>query len=77
MVANIAESQGCRRRGESFHFLAIARGSLAELDSHLTVAARLRLVRPADLAPAKGLSEEVAKMLTALVARVKAGRSEK
>src|SRR5215470_1015634 len=39
--ANIAEGQGRRMKGEFANFLGNARGSLAELDTHLEIALRL------------------------------------
>jgi four helix bundle protein len=40
--ANIAEGQGRRLTKEFLYFLANARGSLLELDTHLEIALRLR-----------------------------------
>lgn len=42
--ANIAEGQGRRLSGEYLQFLANARGSLLELDTHLEIAHRLEIL---------------------------------
>ncbi|NBK23655.1 MAG: four helix bundle protein, partial [Spirochaetia bacterium] len=39
--ANIAEGYGRVHRGDYVHHLSIARGSLAELETHIALAARL------------------------------------
>ena len=39
--ANIAEGYGRVHRGDYVHHLSIARGSLAELETHITIAVRL------------------------------------
>lgn len=42
--ANIAEGYGPLHRGDYVHHLSIARGSLAELETHITIAVRLNYV---------------------------------
>ncbi len=68
--ANIAEGYGRRRDNELKHFLKIAQGSLAELQTHLYICERVQLLAKADIAPVLTLSEEVAKMLHAFEAQI-------
>lgn len=42
--SNIAEGQARRTRGEFLHFLGQARGSLAEIGTHVTLALRVRIL---------------------------------
>jgi four helix bundle protein len=42
VVSNIAEGQGRLTSGEFLHFLGLARGSLLELDTQLTIASDLK-----------------------------------
>ncbi len=44
IASNIAEGHGQHSRREFFHFLGIARGSLAELQTHVILAARLGML---------------------------------
>jgi four helix bundle protein len=64
--ANIAEGYGRDHRGDYLRFLSIAAGSVAELETHLIVAARLDHASREDLAPVWSLAQDVAKMLTRL-----------
>lgn len=68
--ANIAEGHGRGTRPDYAHFVSIAKGSLAELETFLLLVAEL------DLAPSTATdlvlaqAEEVGRMLTALRARL-------
>ena len=66
--ANIAEGNARAHRKEYLQFLAIARGSAAELATHLEVARRVGYLSDADLDQARKLSERVGQLLTRLVA---------
>jgi four helix bundle protein len=45
IVSNIAEGQGRLTPGEFSHFLGLARGSLLELDTQVTIASDLKYLR--------------------------------
>lgn len=64
--ANIAEGQARSTARDFANFLAIARGSLMEIETLLTVAVRRRFVSDQDTAPAFKQITEVSKMLTSL-----------
>ena len=71
IAANIAEGYGRSHRGDYLHHLSISRGSLMEVETHLTLAARLKLVSRQDaIAPWK-LSQQVGQMLTKLIASLR------
>ena len=65
--ANIAEGNGRRTRPDYLRHLSIANGSLLELESHLLLAERLRIVDAARLARAADLSGHVGRMLHGLI----------
>jgi four helix bundle protein len=67
--ANIAEGHGRWSRREFAHFLSIARGSLMETETFLTLAVRLGYLERAAATPAQGLITEVSKMLSSLRSR--------
>ena len=69
--ANIAEGQGRRLPGEFKQFLAHARGSLLELDTHLELARRLRYIKDADHAALQRRVDEVGRLLNGLLASIK------
>ena len=66
--ANIAEGHGRRSRGDYLRHLYIARGSLTELQTLLILAQR---IHGTSLATAEPISHETARMLNALITRLK------
>ncbi len=68
--ANIAEGSARGSRKDYANFLAIAKGSLMEAETFLTLAVRLEYLREADAQPALALMVEISKMLTALRAKL-------
>ena len=72
--SNIAEGQSRLTKGEFAQFLAIARGSNAEVRSQLELARRLNFGTPETVAHCEALATEVSKMLNALIATLKSKR---
>lgn len=68
--SNIAEGQGRLNTGEFRNFLGIARGSNCELQTQLELAAALQFGDPALHRQAKHFSDEVGKMLFALIKKL-------
>ncbi|MEM7626323.1 MAG: four helix bundle protein [Planctomycetota bacterium] len=64
--SNIAEGYGRNTRKEYLRHLAIANGSLKEVETQLIIAGRLGYVSRDDAAKAWSLLQSVGKMLTAL-----------
>jgi len=64
--SNIAEGQARSSHKEFRHFLAIALGSLAELETQIILAQRLGYLTDKDTEPILQQSEEIAKMLKGL-----------
>ncbi|MCY3955028.1 MAG: four helix bundle protein [Nitrospira sp.] len=65
--ANIAEGQARHGTGEFLHFLGVARGSLAELETLLILCENLELLPRKSANSALTDCEEVGKLLTGLV----------
>jgi four helix bundle protein len=72
--SNIAEGHGRDHLGEYLHHLSIANGSLMELETQLTIAARRNYVGNADIQRGLDLSGDVGRLLASLVRALKAGR---
>ena len=72
--ANIAEGHGRNSCGEYSKFLRFAQGSLKELDIHLILAARVRLISEGLIAQELGRSEGLGKMLRALIRSLEQGK---
>jgi four helix bundle protein len=64
--SNIAEGAGRRHRREFLQFVAIAQGSLCEVESALCVAHRVGYLHSSELAEAERLCNEVSRMLMGL-----------
>jgi len=64
--ANIAEGYGRIHRGDYLHHLSMAGGSLAELETLLTIAGRLKLLSREAVVPVWEQTQRVARLLARL-----------
>jgi four helix bundle protein len=71
IASNIAEGQARQGLAEFCHFLPVAKGSLAELDTQRIIAEELGFVSKNASSALGGLIIELVKMLYSLVARLK------
>jgi four helix bundle protein len=69
--SNIAEGQAHFNPREFLHFLRHARGSLAELETQLLIAQRLKYCDPADITPVLQQIDELSRILSGLVNSLK------
>ncbi len=74
--ANIAEGRGRRGTKEFLDFLSVARGSLAELETHLQLSQRVKLVQKPQLDELLMLTEEISRMLSGLRTSLEKKRDE-
>jgi four helix bundle protein len=70
-ASNIAEGYGKATKGEYFQFLGHARGSICEVQTQLVIASKLGFGSAQSRNQAENLSEEVSKMLVALMRKLK------
>lgn len=70
--SNIAEGHGRESKNEFRSFLSIANGSVSELETQLLLCIRLGYLSKADTESALSLSNEINRMLSALILRLKA-----
>ena len=70
VASNIAEGYGRTSTGEYKQFLGIARGSLLEVQTQLVITRELGFGDLEILCRAEGLSEEVGKMLAAILKKL-------
>ena len=75
--SNIAEGQGRTSAGEFRQFLGVARGSNCEIQTQLEIARALKFGNPGLIDDAELLSNEVRKMLFALMNSIKAPAGKK
>ena len=66
IASNIAEGEGRKSKKEFSHFLAIALGSKAELETQLLLCEKVGLVKKDDSLTTLSLLNEVGKMLASL-----------
>ncbi len=65
--SNIAEGYGRSHRGDYLRHLSIARGSLMEVETQLTLSVRLKLLERDTVVPVWELTQRVGQMLTKLI----------
>ena len=67
IAANIAEGHGRETSGSFVQFLRVAQGSLKELETHVILSNRVGILSPGRTGPLLERSEELGKMLRALI----------
>jgi len=68
--SNIAEGQARKSTAEFRHFLSIARGSMAELETQLIIASRLNYLNESRLKEIMAIHEEISKMIYSIMAKL-------
>jgi len=72
--SNIAEGQARNSDNEFNHFLGISLGSLAEMETQLIIAEKLRYIETGTVQAVLGRCDEIGKMLRGLKKAVKSSR---
>ena len=65
--SNIAEGHSRKNEKDFRHFLLIAKGSNAELETQLRICCRQNYLKPADTEKAMSMCGEISRMLTSLI----------
>jgi len=68
---NIAEGRDRSTNKEFTHFLTIARGSKAELETQFLICVKVGYLKESEVSEALALLSEVGKMLTALISKLR------
>jgi four helix bundle protein len=76
IAANIAEGHGRENSGSFVQFLRMSQGSLKELETHLVLSTRVRLVRTADVEPLLEQCDRLGRMLRSLIRSIQRKQSE-
>jgi four helix bundle protein len=71
VASNIAEGSGRNRAREYAHFAAIARGSVREVETQLLLGLCLGLIRRGDVVEPLEFGDQINRMLTALIKRLR------
>jgi four helix bundle protein len=74
--SNIAEGQGRATTGDYLHHLAIAHGSLMELETQIQIAERLGYLKVAEVPQVLERTSELGRMLNGLVRRLRERRAQ-
>ena len=77
VAANIAEGYGRDSTGAYVHHLKIAQGSLKELETHLILSTRVKMVSEDRVAASMTMAADIGKMLRALIRILQDGRHER
>jgi four helix bundle protein len=64
--SNIAEGQGRRSKSEFAHHLAIAHGSLCEVETQINIAGRLHYMQQSDVSCLLSMASQVGKLINGL-----------
>lgn len=68
--SNIAEGFGRGSDREFIHFLRIAKGSAAEVETQILISEDLRYVSPGDAQAAQSLCDEIVRMLGTMIVKI-------
>src|SRR5262245_25139427 len=68
--SNLAAGHGRKHRKQYFHHLSIARGSVQELQTHLELAAELKLIPKNEIRNAWKSTSDLRNMLTAMLLKL-------